>query len=516
MQDAETIRHFNGRRAPCPWLAQPFRVRKMDRLSQARLTSLSPTVSVPDYDRAAVAPGIVHIGIGAFHRAHMAVYIDALLAGDARWGIIGASLRRPDTKLALEPQDYLYSVTARDAGKSTSRIVGSILDVLDASADTSQLIRTISEPTIRIVSLTVTEKGYCHDPASGALMTDHPDIVHDLAHPTSPRSAPGIIVAALAMRRARAAGGLTVMSCDNLQGNGHIAGRVIVEFARLYDPSLAAWIADTVSFPCTMVDRIVPSTTDADRAAVEDLLGLCDAWPIVTEPFSQWIVEDKFAAGRPPLDTVGVQLVSDVEPYELMKLRLLNGSHSTMAYLGLLGGHETVSAAVSDPDIGRLVARLMADEVIPTLDVEGVDLNDYANRLVERFANPALQHRLAQIATDGSQKLPQRVLMPIRERRARQQSVRLLSLTVAGWIAYVAATVRSTPEALADPLAPRLTEAVLASDGSAGDLVRRFFAIGDIFGDDLAQDGELLAGIKDSLERILGHNVASAIAHVLE
>lgn len=481
----------------------------MQRLSQTQLANIDASVRVPDYDRAQIARGIVHIGIGAFHRAHMAVYVDDVLASDGRWGIVGASVRRPDTKTALEPQDYLYSVTAKDADKVSSRIVGSVLDIIDASKDRRRLIGAMSDPAIRIISLTVTEKGYCHDPASGELLAGHPDVIHDLAHPDTPRSVPGIIVAALAARRGRGAGGVTVLSCDNLQGNGHIAQRTVIGFARLYDHSLAEWIAENASFPCTMVDRIVPSTSADDRRAVAQHIGVEDSWPVVTEPFSQWVVEDKFVAGRPAFESVGVQMVGEVEPFELMKLRMLNGSHSAMAYLGLLGGHETVAAAVSDSGIRTLLERLMTDEVIPTLDVPGVDLFEYRDRLLRRFANPALHHRCAQIAMDGSQKLPQRVLTPIRERLEKGRSVRLLTLTVAAWIAYVAKAVE---DGLADPLAGRLIEAVNASDDSAKSLVRNFFAVNEVFGSDLAARPEVTELVEGHLERILSRGVHDAIA----
>lgn len=487
----------------------------MERLSQAKLPNLASPAKGPNYSRADVTPGIVHIGIGAFHRAHMAVYVDDILVNEPHWGIIGASVRSPDTKIALAPQDYLYSVTAKDADGASSRVVGSVIDIIDASQDTRSLIATISDPAIRILSLTVTEKGYCHDPASGELLSDHPDIIHDLAHPETPRSVPGIIAAALATRRARGAKGLTVLSCDNLQGNGHVAGNVVRGLAQLRDHSLAAWIADNVSFPSTMVDRIVPSTTESDRQAVDDILGLEDAWPVVTEPFSQWVIEDKFVAGRPAFETVGVQMVAEVEPFEFMKLRMLNGSHSAMAYLGLLAGYETVAQTIADPGVRTLLQTMMAEEVIPTLSVPGIDLIDYRDRLLRRFANPALQHRCAQIAMDGSQKLPQRVLMPIRERLDRRQPIQLLSLTVAAWIAHVARTVQADPADLRDPLVDRLAEAVRNSDGTAASLVRNIFAITDIFGDDLAAKPELTDAVEAHLDRLLSQGVGSAIAAAL-
>ncbi|RYE82877.1 MAG: mannitol dehydrogenase family protein, partial [Hyphomicrobiales bacterium] len=251
--------------------------------------SLSTLKTPLPYDRSTVIPGIVHLGIGAFHRAHMAVYVDDILPSDPNWGIIGASLRRPDTKDALAPQDFLYTVAVRDASGTKPRVIGSILDVLDANTERDELIAILADARIRIVSLTVTEKGYCHDPSTGNLDPNHPDIVADLANPTAPVSAPGLIVRALELRRAGRIPPFTVMSCDNLPSNGKTVGRIVAQFARRRDPALADWIEAEVAFPSTMVDRIVPATTDADRDTIREATGVDDAWPIMTEPFTQWV-----------------------------------------------------------------------------------------------------------------------------------------------------------------------------------------------------------------------------------
>lgn len=486
----------------------------MQRLNASSLSALAPAIAVPAYDRGAVTAGIVHIGIGAFHRGHMAVYVDETLAHNGNWGIIGASLRRPDTRDALAPQDYLYSLHVRDGEKASARIIGSVLDIIDASAQTGPLLEQLAQPQIRIVSLTVTEKGYCHDPATGRLSTDHPDIMHDLAHPDHPVSMPGIVVAAAERRRARGHGGLTVLSCDNLQGNGQIVRSVVTELAKMRDATLAAWIETHVTFPSTMVDRIVPALTDSDRAKASRVLGLDDAWPVITEPFSQWVVEDDFAAGRPDLEAAGVQLVADVAPYELMKLRLLNGAHSTMAYLGQLAGLTFVADAVRDPAIGAMVSALMTTEIVPTLSVPDADPLAYRDRLLARFANPSLNHRLAQIAMDGSQKLPQRLLAPLRERLASGESVALLCLAVAGWIAYLHAGMREGRFEIRDPMAARLAEAV----GGAGDaeaVVTRVMQIEEIFGDDLCRSASTRATISRQLESLLTRGVAETIALTL-
>ncbi|HHY48640.1 MAG TPA: mannitol dehydrogenase family protein, partial [Alphaproteobacteria bacterium] len=429
----------------------------MPRLTTATLPQASPDLGKPEYDRSRVTAGIVHLGIGAFHRAHMAVYVHDLLGAHPDWGIVGASLRRADTRDALAPQDFLYTLAIRDASGTTCRVIGSVLDVLDANTQRAELLALLADPRIRIVSLTVTEKGYCHDPATGELDERHPDIVHDLAEPDAPVSAPGLIVAALMRRQAAGIAPFTVMSCDNLPSNGKTTRRIVLRFAQLRSPALAAWIREHVAFPSTMVDRIVPATTDADRELVAAATGLEDAWPIVTEPFTQWVIEDRFANGRPPFETVGAQLVDEVEPFELMKLRMLNGSHSTMAYLGYLAGHEYVADAVGDPAFRRLIHGLMTEEVMPTLPMPRAELERYRDDLLARFANPALRHRTWQIAMDGSQKLPQRLLGTIRERLQAGQGINRLALGVAAWMRYVTGSdEKGGPIDVKDPLATRL------------------------------------------------------------
>ena len=304
----------------------------MPRLSAATLGRLPADVERPGYDRSAVATGIVHLGIGAFHRAHAAAYTDRLLGqGDLRWGIVGASLRSPDTRDALVPQDGLYTLAVRDGSGEACRVIGSITDVLVGPEAPARLVEAMCRPSVKVVSLTITEKGYCHNPATGELDEAHADVRHDLAHPQAPRSALGFIVEALARRRAAGVPAFTLLSCDNLPANGETLHRVVRRFASLRDPELGRYVAGEVRSPSTMVDRIVPATTEADRIAVADRLGLTDAWPIMTEPFTQWVVEDRFGGPRPDWNAAGATFVADVAPYELMKLRLLNGSHSTLA-----------------------------------------------------------------------------------------------------------------------------------------------------------------------------------------
>ncbi|WP_395813724.1 mannitol dehydrogenase family protein [Devosia sp.] len=452
------------------------------------------------YDRKAVTPGIVHLGIGAFHRAHMAVYVDDILATDPSWGIIGASLRRPDTKDALAPQDFLYTLAIRDAAGTRARVIGSILDVLDANTQRKELIVTLADPRIRIVSLTVTEKGYCHDPATGNLDQRHPDIIADLANPHAPISAPGLLVRALELRRQAGNAPFTVLSCDNLPSNGKTVARIVTQFARLRDPALADWIAEHVAFPCSMVDRIVPATTDADRDIVRDLTGVEDAWPIMTEPFTQWVIEDHFPQGRPAFETVGAQLVEEVEAFELMKLRMLNGSHSTMSYIGYLGGCQFVSEAVADPGIRQLIHGLMTNEVMPTLPMDRKDLEAYRDALLARFANPALKHRTWQIAMDGSQKLPQRLLGTIRDRLAAGQSIQRLALGVAAWMRYVTGIdEKGEPIDVKDPHAARLRAIADAAGRDAEKLADGLLGLPEIFGTDLPGNAAFRAAVTGHL-----------------
>lgn len=486
----------------------------MSRLSAAYLSNPPAGISVPNYDRSTVTPGIVHLGIGAFHRAHMAVYVDDLLADDPSWGIVGASLRRPDTKEALEPQDGLYTIAVRDAEGTHPRVIGSILTVMDANTQREDLLNLMADPAIRIVSLTVTEKGYCHDPATGELDEKHPDIVHDLANPAAPKSAPGILVEALARRRDLGLAPFTVMSCDNLPSNGETAKRIVTRFARLRDAALGEWVT-AVAFPSTMVDRIVPSTTDADRAEVAGLIGAEDAWPIMTEPFTQWVIEDTFPGGRPAFERVGAQLVKDVEPFEHMKLRMLNGSHSTMAYAGYLGGYEYIAEVMGDPAYVRLIHGLMTEEAMPTLDMPGVDLGAYRDQLLERFRNPALKHRTWQIAMDGSQKLPQRLLGTIRDLLAAGKGIDRLALGVAAWMRYVTGVAEDGSEIdVRDPHALKMH--AIAAD--AGDdpvaLYEGLVALSEVFGTDLAANALFRATVVGHLTSLYDEGARATVTKV--
>ncbi|MGR3197717.1 MAG: mannitol dehydrogenase family protein, partial [Paracoccus sp. (in: a-proteobacteria)] len=348
--------------------------------------------------------GIVHLGLGAFFRAHGAIFVsEAMEASGGDWGIIGVSLQSPGTRDRLKPQGWAYTALELGPQGETAQVVTVLRDVLVAPEDPQAVLDAMAAPAVRIVSLTVTEKGYCHEPSTGRLNTDHPDIRHDLDHPR-PKSAPGFLVRALQARRAAGLDPFTVLCCDNLPENGRVVRGVVLDLARLVDPALASWIEAKGAFPSTMVDRIVPATTPADLDRLEALTGHRDEAPVMHEPFRQWVIEDSFACGRPDLGEVGVQLVQDVTPFEHMKLRMLNGTHSSLAYLGYLAGHETIADTMADPVFARFADRLWRDEIIPALTPpSGEDLAAYARALHDRYANPAIRHRTWQIAMDGSQ-----------------------------------------------------------------------------------------------------------------
>jgi fructuronate reductase len=482
------------------------------RLSEANLNKLPGQIRRPAYDRSRVTPGIVHLGIGAFHRAHQAVVIDDLLAGGAtEWGIVGASLRSPETRDALTPQDGLYTLAVRSGAGTDHRIIGSVLATEVAKEKPGHLIARLANPATRIVSLTVTEKGYCHTPQTGDLDEAHPDIIHDLQNPGTPRSAIGFLVAALARRRIAGTAPFTVLSCDNLSANGHTVGRIVTQFAALRSRNLAKWIETEVAFPSTMVDRIVPETTDADRAAVSSALGMIDAWPVVTEPFTQWIVEDRFPAGRPDFAAAGVQLVSDVTPFEHMKLRLLNASHSALAYLGYLAGHETIAATMTDPHFAALARQVMLDAA-PTLAMpEGTDLASYGASLLQRFSNPALHHRTWQIAMDGSQKLPQRLLATMQDRLRLGLPIETHALAVAGWMRYVTGSdEQGRAIDVRDPLASKL-KAIAESAGPVADrLAPALLEVDSIFGT-LGADPRMSRAVTAALTKLYALGARKAV-----
>nr|WP_236659991.1 mannitol dehydrogenase family protein [Sphingopyxis lutea] len=429
-------------------------------------TPIPASVRTPDYDRSAQAAGIVHIGIGAFHRAHQAVYTDdAMGAGDGDWGITGVSLRSGDVAAQLNPQDGLYTVSTRSAAGTDLRLIGAVQRVLVAGEAAQDVIDAIASPATHIVSFTVTEKGYLRA-ADGSL---------DLAAARGASSLYRFVGAGLAARRAAGLPGLTLLSCDNLANNGAVLRALMRDYLAAAQPDLLDWFDRECRCPATMIDRIVPATTDADRTAVKAVLGARDEGAVVTEAFSQWVIEDDFAGPRPRWEDVGAELVADVAPYETAKLRMLNGAHSALAYIGLGRGHLYVHQAVADPGIHPLIERLMREEAAPTIDAApGQDLSAYADALMGRFANPALDHRLIQIAMDGSQKIPQRWLDTLAWHQRRGQRCASLGAAVAAWIAFL-----RSDHPIDDPLADKLRDAAAAPDA-----MERLFGKGGLIASD--------------------------------
>lgn len=449
--------------------------------------------------------GIVHLGPGAFFRAFNAVYTDEAMAqtgGD--WGICAVSLRSPTARDQLAPQGCVFTSVILSVNGPVPQVIRSISQTLVASEDPRVVIDAMVNPDVRIVSLTITEKGYCHAPATGALNMHDSGIQHDLANLDAPRTAVGFIVAALDRRHAAGGKPFTVLSCDNLPSNGSIARRVVVQFARAVNPDLANWIVENVTFPATMVDRITPATTDENIAQLADINGYYDPACVFHEAFRQWVIEDDFADGRPAWDSAGAQFVDNVDAHELMKLRCLNGVHSTLAYLGYLAGFETIGAAVADPDFANLCEKLWRDEIIPTVpQPEGEDLPAYCAALMHRFKDTSIRHKTWQIAMDGSQKLPQRLLGTITDNLARGHLPNGLILAVAAWMRYVGGTDENGgPIDVRDPLADQLARA----DGVVDLLEMR-----GIFSEELAQNPAFRAPLTAAYARLKSMGARAAV-----
>lgn len=454
------------------------------KLSQAHLDAIPSNVTKPSYDRSQVQTGIVHLGVGGFHRAHQALYMDELIANGAlEWGICGAGILPLDVKMrdAMKNQDCLYTLVERGSAKSEARIIGSIVEYLFAPDDPAKLLEKMASPEVRIVALTITESGYCFNQGTGEFNSSLPDIQHDLKNPQSPRTVFGFITEALARRRAAGTKPFTVMSCDNLVSNGAVARKTIPAFAELRDKSLSQWIRDSVAFPSSMVDRITPGTTQADRAMVQESFGIDDAWPVVCEPFRQWIIEDHFCNGRPQWESVGAQMTADVHPYEIMKIRLLNASHSAMGYLGYLAGYQYIYEIMIDPAFDKYIRGMMDFEVTPILPaVPGIDLTEYKKTLVERFSNPNIKDQATRICSDGSGKMPKFILPSIRDCIARGSPFSRLALCVAAWIRFLQGTdEKGQPIPLEDPMGERLRQAAIAGREDPASVL----ALTDLFGD---------------------------------
>ncbi|AKK83953.1 MULTISPECIES: mannitol dehydrogenase family protein [Klebsiella] len=479
--------------------------------------ALPAGVQLPQYDRRQLRSRIVHLGFGAFHRAHQALLTDRVLnASGGDWGICEISLFSGDKLMSqLRAQDHLFTVLEKGAEGNQPIVVGAVHECLNAKLDSlAAIIEKFCEPQVAIVSLTITEKGYCIDPATGKLDPTQPRIVHDLENPTLPQSAPGILVEALNRRRERGLAPFTVLSCDNIPDNGHVVKNAVLGMAEKRSQELASWIAEHVSFPGTMVDRIVPAATEESLAEIASVLGVDDPCAISCEPFIQWVVEDNFVAGRPAWETAGVQMTNDVLPWEQMKLRMLNGSHSFLAWLGYLAGHAHVSDCMQDDVFRHAARRLMLDEQAPTLSITGVDLVAYADSLITRFANPALKHRTWQIAMDGSQKLPQRMLDSIRVHLANDSRWPLLALGVAGWMRYVSG-VDDAGQAIdvRDPLVDKIKRLVDASQQE--ERVSALLGLEEIFGKDLPGNPQFVAEITSAWQQLTTFGSRQAVANAL-
>ena len=409
-------------------------------LSRATLPLLHAAISVPRYDPTKVRAGIVHLGLGGFHRAHMARYTHDLMQhhpAALSWGIVGAGLMPGDRKMvqSLAPQDGLYTLVERSRGGEEVAVIGSLAGLIDASESSATLLDAIDDRAIRIVSLTITENGYCLNPATKRLDPAHPLIRADLAQPLLPRSAIGVVVEALRRRRATGAPPPTLLSCDNIQHNGNVLRDATLALAALRDEALADWIRAEARFPNTMVDRITPVTAEADVSELAGRHGIADRWPVFCESFRQWVIEDRFPQGRPAWEVVGAQFVDDVAPYEFMKLRLLNASHLAVAGLGQLAGYATIDESMADRRIAAVMTALMDRETGPTLvPVPGIDLADYKRTLVERFANPAIRDTVQRVNTDAPVNV---IIDPIRDRLAAGASVDILALALAAWMRRV-------------------------------------------------------------------------------
>lgn len=454
-------------------------------------------VRTPNYDRHSLKHGIVHVGVGGFHRAHLAVYVDKLLSqfGAHDWSICGVGLTPFDAAMrdALTPQDYLYTVIERSAIGSNASVVGSITDYIFAPGNSEAVVAKMAHPDTHIVSMTITESGYYYNESTHELDIEHPDIAFDLAGEGPPRTIFGYLAEALVRRHKAGLKPFTVMSCDNMQKNGHISRNMLLSFARLSNPEMAAWLSENGAFPNSMVDRITPRTVDADKTSLAEEFGVEDAWPVVTEPFMQWVLEDNFSDGRPRFEKVGVQVVPhvrDVEDFELIKLRLLNAGHSAMGYLAYLAGFKYIHEVIADPLFYQYIDHMMHEEVKPLLpQIPGVDVEAYINTLLQRFSNPALKDEVTRICLGGSGKIPQFILPSIAEQIIARGPLSFLTLCVASWFRYLnGVDEEGNGFFIDDPMAEELQ--IRAQEG--GHQPNSLLNIRTLFNDDLRFDGRFV------------------------
>ena len=484
-----------------------------DLLGIAALDRL-PAASRPRITPGAAGAGIVHLGLGAFHRAHQAVFTeDAMAAAGGDWGIVGVAPRSIAVLDALRAQDGLYSVTTLAAEGRSTRVVGSLGGLRHAASDPNAVVALLADPAIRIVTLTVTEKGYRLDPATGRLLFDD-ELRGDLESERPPRTVPGLLIRGLIARRRADAGAIALVSCDNLPANGHRLHGLVEYLAAA--TSLSDWVQENVTFPGTMVDRIVPASTAETRAVAAQELGVRDEAAICGEPYSAWIIEDNFPAGRPAWEQAGAVLTDDPRPWERLKLRTLNGVHSAIAYLGALAGRETIADALTLPGMAAAMRRFIAEDIAPSLaPPPGVDTIEYGEEVLHRFANPAMGHRTVQVAMDGSQKLPQRVLHTIVDRRAAGGTPRWGIMVVAAWMRFVCGTAddgRLLP--LDDPLAGRIRARLAAAPASPAGVVDALLGLDTVFAPELAGDDAVRQLLVDWLAEFDKHGIEATLAGV--
>jgi fructuronate reductase len=466
---------------------------RRSRLSSATIPGLAPPIRRPGYRREDLQIGMAHLGVGAFHRCHQAAFTDDMLeARMARWGVVGINIRPPRLADSLGAQDGLYTATLRQGETAETRVIGSIRRVIDVETarGLDDAVAALAGPDIDVVTLTLTEKGYCHVPATGKLDEANAEVQADAAGSALPKTALGLLALALDRRRALHGSGLTLISCDNIPGNGSILRSVLTDFARRRSPDLADWITAQVTFPSTMVDRIVPATQAADIEHIRVLTGLTDLGAVVGEPFRQWVIEDSFAGRRPPWDIVGASFVAEAKPYEMIKMRVLNAAQSTLSHLGALLGHEYSFEAAADPVLAAVTRTMLEQETAWTLPVlAGMEVAPYIETTFRRIGNTAIRHRCHQIGTDGSQKIVQRILDPLRERLRAGLAADRLCLGAASWIAYVASGAsrfgaRWQPS---DPWAATVT-GMAEADGEPRGLARAVLGIRPVFGEDMATE----------------------------
>lgn len=479
-------------------------------------TPLHSDIALPSYPREQLQSRIVHLGFGAFHRAHQALFTDEMLKKTGSdWGICEINLFGGEALIqSLRSQDHLYSVAEKGAEKTEVKIIGSVTESLHPDLDgIDAILEKMAEPQVAIVSMTITEKGYCADPATGKLDKNNPLVQADLNNPQAPKSALGYIVQALKLRRERGLTPFTVMSCDNVQENGHVAKTAILEFAQLLDPELRDWLETNVTFPCTMVDRIVPAATEDTLAEISSLLGCDDPCGIACEPFRQWVIEDNFVAGRPDWDVAGAEFVQDVVPYEEMKLRMLNGSHSFLAYLGYLGGYDHISDTMTDAGYRKAAFDMMMKAQAPSLNMpQGTDLESYATLLIERFTNPSLKHRTWQIAMDGSQKIPQRLGGSLKFHLANGSDFSWLATAIAGWMRYVSGVdEQGNPIDVRDPMTDVLRD-ICEQHGQNVSVVPALLAVEAIFPAELGQNPTVIAAVSNAYQSLLDNGARATVA----